>query len=126
MSDFDEKLNSILNDPGSMARIMELAQSLSGSQTAQKGPAASFTPPSAPPPPHPGNSQAADGFDPQMLHRFLPLIKEMQSQESSNASQLLLALRPYLKAEKQEKVGRAIQIARLIRMGKHFFSGLEG
>ncbi len=127
MSDFDEKLNSILNNPDSMAQIMQLAQSLSGgSQSSSAGPTPSFTPPSAPPPPPPGNTTAEDCFDPKMLHRFLPLIKEMQSQESSNASQLLLALRPYLKAEKQEKVGRAIQIAKLIRMGKHFFSGLEG
>ncbi len=127
MSDFDEKLNSILNNPDSMAQIMQLAQSLSGgSQTAAGSSAPPFTPPSPAPPPPPDSSGTGDGFDPQMLRRFLPLIKEMQSQESSNASQLLLALRPYLKTEKQEKVGRAIQIAKLIRMGKHFFSGLEG
>lgn len=115
MSDFDEKLNSILNDPGSMAQIMQLAQSLSGG-----------TSNTAPPPSAPAAENApAEGFDPQTLRRFLPLLKEMQSGESSQASQLLLALKPYLKAEKQDKVGRAIQIARLIRMGKHFFSGLE-
>lgn len=125
MSDFDEKLNSILNNPDSMAQIMQLAQSLSGStQTAPAATAHSFTPPA--PPPAPENTTVSDSFDPKMFQRFLPLLKEMQSQESSNASQLLLALRPYLKEEKQEKVGRAIQIARLIRMGKHFFSGLEG
>lgn len=117
MSDFDEKLNSILNDPGSMAQIMQLAQSLSGG-------ASNAAPPPPPAPPADGDAPA-EGFDPQTLRRFLPLLKEMQSGESSHASQLLLALKPYLKAEKQDKVGRAIQIARLIRMGKHFFSGLE-
>ena len=121
MSDFDEKLNSILNDPGSMAQIMQLAQSLSGGTQAPSGAAA---PPPASPPPPSGGGEAA-GLDPQALSRFLPLLQEMQSGESSHASQLLLALKPYLKAEKQDKVGRAIQIARLIRMGKHFFSGLE-
>ena len=30
MAEFDEKLNSILSDPGAMAQIMQLAQSLSG------------------------------------------------------------------------------------------------
>ena len=30
MSEFDEKLNALLSDPGSMAKIMELAQSLGG------------------------------------------------------------------------------------------------
>ncbi len=124
MSDFDEKLNSILNNPDSMAQIMQLAQSLSGGTQPTSGSAPPpFTPPASSPP---ENASVSDGFDPKLLHRFLPLLTEMQSQESSNASQLLLALRPYLKVEKQEKVGRAIQIAKLIRMGKHFFSGLEG
>ena len=39
MAEFDEKLNSILSDPGAMAQIMQLAQSLSGPQQ-----------PSSPPP----------------------------------------------------------------------------
>lgn len=125
MSEFDEKLNSILNDPGSMAQIMQLAQSLSGGTASQ--PTQPQQPGAAPPPPA---QPAADGgafgdFDPQTLRRFLPLLREMQSEQSSSASQFLLALKPYLRVEKQEKVGRAIRIARLIRMGKHFFSGLE-
>lgn len=124
MSDFDDKLNAILGNPDSMAQIMQLAQSLSGGNGAAT-PTAAPTPPPAPPPlPHESHGNNAD-FDPKMLQRFLPLLREMQSSEQSNASQLLLALRPYLRAEKQEKVGRAIQIAKLIRMGKHFFSGAE-
>ena len=124
MSDFDDKLNAILGNPDSMAQIMQLAQSLSGGNHA----AASSAPPTPPPPPPPEPPKSApgfDGFDPAMLQRFLPLMREMQSPQQSNASQLLLALRPYLKEEKQEKVGRAIQIAKLIRMGKYFFSGAE-
>ena len=123
MSDFDDKLNAILGNPDSMAQIMQLAQSLSGgSGTASPGGA---PPPSPPPQTAQKTSSLFEDFDPAMLQRFLPLLKEMQSSEQSNASQLLLALRPYLKAEKQEKVGRAIRIAKLIRMGKHFFSGAE-
>lgn len=123
MSDFDDKLNAILGNPDSMAQIMQLAQSLSGGSGAA-------TPTAAPPPPPPTTSSyEAHGngidFDPGILQRFLPLLREMQSSEQSNASQLLLALRPYLREEKQAKVGRAIQIAKLIRMGKHFFSGAE-
>ena len=122
MSDFDDKLNAILGNPDSMAQIMQLAQSLSGGNSNT----AASSPPPPPPPPEPPKSTAGfDGFDPAMLQRFLPLLREMQSPQQSNASQLLLALRPYLKEEKQEKVGRAIQIAKLIRMGKYFFSGAE-
>lgn len=124
MSDFDDKLNAILGNPDSMAQIMQLAQSLSGgNQTAASSPPP--TPPPPPPPESPKSAPGFDGFDGAMLQRFLPLMREMQSPQQSNASQLLLALRPYLKEEKQEKVGRAIQIAKLIRMGKYFFSGAE-
>ncbi|MGM9661974.1 MAG: hypothetical protein ACI3WR_02650 [Oscillospiraceae bacterium] len=135
MSDFEDKLNTLLGDPNSMAQIMQLAQSLSGggagaAGTQQGAAAAPPPPPQASPPPPPSPSPAggasAEGFDPQLLGRFMPLLREMQSQENSNAAQLLLALRPYLREEKQEKVGRAIQIAKLIRMGKSFFSSLEG
>ena len=121
MSDFDDKLNAILGNPDSMAQIMQLAQSLSGGNNT----AATSAPPPPPPPEPPKSAPGFDGFDPAMLQRFLPLMREMQSPQQSNASQLLLALRPYLKEEKQEKVGRAIQIAKLIRMGKYFFSGAE-
>ncbi len=122
MSDFDDKLNAILGNPDSMAQIMQLAQSLSGGSNTGNS---STAPPPPPPPEPPKSAPSFDGFDPAMLQRFLPLMREMQSPQQSNASQLLLALRPYLKEEKQEKVGRAIQIAKLIRMGKYFFSGAE-
>ena len=39
---------------------------------------------------------------------------------------LLYALRPYLKEEKQNKVERALQLARLFHLGKKFLSGWEG
>ena len=122
MSDFDDKLNAILGNPDSMAQIMQLAQSLSGGGSTSASTAA---PPPPPPPEQPKAAASFEGFDPTMLQRFLPLMREMQSPQQSNASQLLLALRPYLREEKQEKVGRAIQIAKLIRMGKYFFSGAE-
>ena len=124
VSDFDDKLNAILGNPDSMAQIMQLAQSLSGGN-GTSSPNATAAPPPPPPPEPPKSAPGFDGFDGAMLQRFLPLMREMQSPQQSNASQLLLALRPYLKEEKQEKVGRAIQIAKLIRMGKYFFSGAE-
>ena len=40
--------------------------------------------------------------------------------------QLLNALRPFLKAEKQGKVERAAHLARLIHLGKKFLSEWEG
>lgn len=138
MAEFDDKLNSILSNPDAMAQIMQLAQSLSGGS--EGGGTAGAPPPPQPggpsagpgpqqtPPPSGGDplSALAGGLDPQLLVRFLPLLRELGGQQDSNARQLLYALRPYLKPERQEKVERALQLARLFRIGKKFLSGREG
>ena len=141
MAEFDDKLNSILSNPDAMAQIMQLAQSLSGG-TEGGAPRAPPPPPpqtggfasgqsqqpSQAPPPSGGDplSALAGGLDPQLLLRFLPLLRELGGQQDSNARQLLYALRPYLKPERQEKVERALQLARLFHIGKKFLSGREG
>ena len=58
--------------------------------------------------------------------KLLPLIQELSGQQDSNARQLLYDLRPYLKPERQEKVERALQLARLFHLGKKFLAGWEG
>ena len=55
-----------------------------------------------------------------------PLIQELGGARDSNARQLLYALRPYLKPERQEKVERALQLARLFHLGRKFLAGWEG
>ena len=65
-------------------------------------------------------------MDPKLLMRLLPLVQELGGQRDSNACALLYALRPYLKPERQEKVERALQLARLFHIGKKFLSGWEG
>ena len=130
MAEFDDKLNSILSNPDAMAQIMQLAQSIGGGSDAQA--AASAPPPQPPQPapnPAPGGdllSSLAGGLDPKLLMRLLPLIQELGGQQDSNARQLLYALRPYLKTERQEKVERALQLARLFHIGKKFLAEWEG
>lgn len=156
MSEFDEKLNALLSNPDSMAQIMQLAQSLSGSSAAAQQPASVPPPPQAPQPggqqsqptpqaqpafqsqpagqpPPPSQSSAAEllssiagGVDPKLLARLLPLLGELGGDQDTNARQLLYALRPYLKTQRQEKVERALQLARLVHLGKKFLSGWEG
>ena len=117
MSELDEKLNALLSDPGSMAQIMQLAQQLSGSMgggdTAQ--PAAASAAASPPPPP----PAPLGGIDPQTIARYLPLLQEL-TRDTSQTTQLLYALRPFLKDGKQDKVERAARLARLITIGKRF------
>ena len=141
MAEFDEKLNSILSNPDAMAQIMQLAQSLSGGQAAESPPQSAPQPPSPPPRPAPQPSplpppaspagpdllsSLAGGMDPKMLAKLLPLVQELGGQQDSNARALLYALRPYLKPDRQEKVERALQLARLFHLGKKFLAEWGG
>ena len=127
LAEFDEKLNSILSNPDAMSQIMQLAQSLSGGQEQA---------PLPPPPPQPtprSSAPAQDilssltgGLDPKLLTRLLPVIQELGGQQDSNARALLYALRPYLKPDRQEKVERALQLARLFHLGKKFLAEWGG
>ena len=131
MAEFDDKLNSILSNPDAMSQIMQLAQSLGGGggegTPPQQGPAPAWNPPpSQSPPPLGALSSLAGGLDPGLLSRLLPLIQELGGQRDSNARNLLYALRPYLRSDRQEKVERALQLARLFHLGKKFLSGWEG
>ena len=151
MAEFEEKLNSLLSNPDAMAQIMQMAQSLSGGggqtqpspppappqQPQQQPPQASPVPAAPRPAPGPQAPPAggdllsslsglAGNIDPKLLMKLLPLIQELSGQQDSNARQLLYALRPYLKPERQEKVERALQLARLFHLGKKFLAGWEG
>ncbi|MCI9644535.1 MAG: hypothetical protein HFF97_07405 [Oscillibacter sp.] len=143
MAEFDDKLNSILSNPDAMSQIMQLAQSLGGGGTQEPSPASPppGQPPSPPwgapqvPPPSPPQGGGGDllsslmgggGLDPGLLARLMPLIQELGGQRESNARNLLYALRPYLRSDRQEKVERALQLARLFHLGKKFLSGWEG
>lgn len=143
MAEFDDKLNSILSNPDAMSQIMQLAQSLGGDgggQSAapppqgqpgpQQAPAWGAPPPQQTPPSGGGDLLSSlmggGGLDPGLLSRLLPLIQELGGQRDSNARNLLYALRPYLRSDRQEKVERALQLARLFHLGKKFLSGWEG
>jgi len=133
MAEFDDKLNSILSNPEAMSQIMQLAQSLGGGGGAPGSQSGGPTPPppqqAAPPPMGGGGdllSSLTGGLDPRLLSRLLPLIQELGGKRDSNARNLLYALRPYLRSDRQEKIERALQLARLFHLGKKFLSGWEG
>lgn len=124
MAELDEKLNALLSDPESMARVMQLAQQLSGT----------FGTPSAPEQQQPMREDRAaerasvsplDGLDPGMITKFLPLLQEF-GKSNSQTMQLLYALRPFLKEEKQGKVERAAKLARMIHIGKKLLTEMGG
>ena len=71
-------------------------------------------------------SSLTGGLDPKLISKLVPLLQELGGQQDSNARALLYALRPYLKPERQEKVERALQLARLFHLGKKFLSEWGG
>ena len=121
MSELEDKLNSLLSDPAGMAQVVQLAQQLSGSMGSQ--------PPPSPPPESPPNAGGVGsllgGLDMQTIARFLPMLQALTA-DQSHSTQLLNALKPYLKEEKQAKVERAARLARLITVGKRFLTEWEG
>lgn len=118
MSELEDKLNSLLSNQDAMAQVMQLAQSLSqsGAGAADSGSAAS------PPPPQSGAaagnampgagdlnamlSQLTGGLDPALLSRLLPVLSQMNRNESSETSALLYALQPFLRDKRRDKVAR--------------------
>ena len=120
MSDFEEKLNAILSNPEAMGQVMQLAQSLDLS-----GGNAGAPPPQAQPPAPPTESSPLSvpgdllgGIDPGMIRKLLPLLGELQTGGNDQRLQLLYALRPFLKPERQDKVEQALRAAKMIHMGK--------
>ena len=86
VSEFDDKLNALLSDPGKMAQIMQMAQSISGGEDSpSNGPSSAAPPPpqqtvSHAPPSAAGTdllSSLGNGLDPKLLMRLLPLIQEL-------------------------------------------------
>ena len=137
MSELEDKLNSLLSNQDAMAQVMQLAQSLSqsGAKAADSGSAAS------PPPlqsgaaagnamPSAGDlnamlSQLTGGLDPALLSRLLPVLSQMNRNESSETSALLYALQPFLRDKRRDKVARVAQLAKLIHLAKVFLTTRE-
>ncbi|MBQ3102704.1 MAG: hypothetical protein IJC58_00280 [Oscillospiraceae bacterium] len=118
MAEFEDKLNAILSDPESMAQILQLAQNFSSpaEEASDKGSGDGFD----------FFSLLGSDFDPGLITKLLPLIKEYGKGQNSNASQLLKALQPFLKEERQAKVDQALQLARILRIAKVFLQSEGG
>lgn len=134
MADFEEKLNAILSSPESMQQVAQLAQMLSAQNAAEVPTDEEAQAPPPPPsqqsaPPGGGGaipdlSSLLGGLDMNTIARFLPLLQEMNRSSNDESTQLLYALKPFLKPERQSKVDSVLRLARLFRVGKVFFKGL--
>lgn len=102
MSEFEDRVNSLLNDPAQMEKITALAKSLMGGEAG------------AAPEQSGGDSS---GPDSGMLLRLSRLMKAGDSQ-NGNRQALLEAMKPYLSEKRRAKMDRAIRMARLAKMAQ--------
>ena len=126
MSDFEDKLNSILGNRDAMGQIMALAQSLGGQEESvlQTDSDEGYVPVQQEHVPQQNPGTLLGGMDPQMMQMGMRLLQEYNRTDDRNAA-LLQALRPFVKEERFAKVDRAIQIARLSRVVRVLFDTMK-
>lgn len=131
--DFSEKLNAVLNNPDAMGQIMSIAQSLTGGSTQEPSlpsePTALATPDQAAAPDLSGLFSLLGGLtgggnsggdflsnlDPRILQVGMRVLTEYGRGDDRKTA-LLMALKPFLKEERADKIDKAIQIAKLSRL----------
>lgn len=111
--DIGALIQSVLSDPEQMAQITQLAQGLMGSQGGEGLPSPE-TPVGETASPIP----AMPDFSQGEMKLLSALGKAFAAGKSSNSRStgLLVAMRPYMKAEKQEKLDRAMKIAQMVHV----------
>lgn len=111
MSEMEEKLNSVLNNPQMMQQIMAMAQALKHpSDDEQK-------------PEQPGkqeNSSVSLPFDPSLLQKLSGFAS--QGKIDRNQRALLNALCPYLSQDRIKRLEKAMQAARMAQFASSFLS----
>lgn len=102
MSDIQDKINKILNDPEALKQVQSLGAQLglSGAQSEPK-------PAPKPAPPVNGEIMTA-------ITQLAPMMSSFS--EDDDVSRLLNALRPFLSEEKQLKLDRAQRLMKLVRI----------
>lgn len=115
MSEFEDKLQSILGNPEAMDQIMSIARSIGGNPPAQEEPTPSEelcpqTTPNANDP-----FALLSGLDPRLLQIGMRLLSEYNNDDNQTVA-LLNALQPFVRQERYAKVDKAVRIAKLSRL----------
>ena len=106
MDDLSEKLAGLLNDPESMNRMRQMAESLLGNQSGQTSGAEEPDSPQ-------GGFSLPNGDE---MKAMMSVISRLKSGGDDGRSQLLIALKPHLSEPRREKVDTAIKILKIIDM----------
>lgn len=119
MSDFEDKLNSILNDPAQMDKIAGLAKTLMGGEGAEK-------------PPQQEQDRGGDnllgsllgGDEAEAMGRISRILSAVNSGDD-NKTALLKAMEPYLSEKRRGKMDRALKIAKLAKVARLTLGEME-
>ena len=104
MGELEDRLNSILSDPGQMEKIAGLARSLMGGESA---------------------APAQSAPDAGLLQKLGGLMAQ-NAQAPGREQALLAAMRPWLSEKRREKMDRALQLARMARIARIAMGELGG
>ena len=93
MSEMEDKLNALLNDPNMMQQLMSMAQSIGSTQASK--------------------SDGIPDLDPGMLKKIASLAN--QGRIDKNQQTLLKALHPYLSQQRIRKLEKAMRAAHMAK-----------
>ena len=102
MDDLTQKLQSLLSDPESMRNLSELAAMLHEPQSGTQDAAAQE--------PAPESASAAPPLD---FAKLLAVGQALSSVQNDNTASLILALKPYLSANRAKRADQAVRMLKL-------------
>ena len=104
-----KKISELLSDPDGISKIKSVAESLFSGDEDSK--------PHAPVPnsteTQSGGFSLPDGFD---FSKIMGLMSAFNNQRKDHRSDLLLALKPHLSTERQERVDKAVKLLKIVSM----------
>ena len=111
MSELEDKISGILNNPAEMEKITQLASQFLGGGKADDS----------------RDSREQSGFDFPMLDgQMLSRISSLMSGGGSDKTNLLRAMTPYLKDSRREKVEKAMRFAKMAKIAGIAFKEYGG
>ncbi|HCC01546.1 MAG TPA: hypothetical protein DHW78_06365 [Ruminococcaceae bacterium] len=127
MEDLSKKISDMLNDPGTMAQVQSILNSLNQSSSspasAQENPPPPPQQPSAPASNSAGspmdmlsglNNSGLNAETLGLITKLAPMFASMKEEDDN--TRLLHALRPLLSSPRQKKLDEAIRLMQLMRM----------
>lgn len=105
--DMGAMLESILSDPKQMSQIAEMARSLMGEGASRAESERQGLPP-----------ESEHGKQPEMAQSMISSLGKLfgERQGESRSTALLMAMRPYMRPEKREKLDKAMKITRIVHI----------